>query len=776
MRENVEDDFIGKPIPRVDGLEKVIGEAKFLRDMKVPGMLYGKILRSPLPHARIVSIRTENAKRLKGVAAVITADQTPKIKFSFAPHLADKLPLAVEKVRFVGDEVAAVAATDPETAEEALERIEVDYEELPAVFDPEEALKAGAPRLHEGESNVALKVVRDFGDVEAGFSQCDEIFEDRFSTHRVTHCCLETHGCIASFVKSGKLTVWSTTQTPYALRNELSRILGWPSSRIRVLKTHMGGGFGSRLVMDMIEPIASVLSEKTGRPVGIFNTRKDEFHYSSVRYPFVIELKTGVTKDGTLLARKARVIVDNGAYNERGPSTLANAAVSFIYLYRTPNILFEGSLVYTNSLHGAAFRGFGNPQITFAMESQMDAISEKLGIDPVALRLKNIFRPGEKTVSGAVIRGDGLAECMQQALSQSGWSRRRKEKSDQHIGTGLAIMVHTAGGSRGNKFNAAEAYIHVREDGKTNVLVGVSEHGQGATTALSQIVAETIGLPVSDVSISETDTEINPMDLGAYASRTTYVLGNAVHSAATEVKRQLVQTSAELLEANPLDLKVKSGRIFVKGTPDRSVSLKEVIRAHYAKGEPLSGHGRFVDEIPKDLNPATGYGDFWPVYCYSCVVAEVEVNPVTGELRILRLVSANDLGRTINTAGAEGQVEGALLQGMGFTFLEEVISNQGKVLNGNFLDYKLPTSNDLCPFKVILVETNEPSGPYGAKGVGEAPLVPVAPAIANAIYDAVGVRLKDLPFKMERIYNALKGCEREKPARTGRRSTLPCSS
>ena len=748
--------FIGQPVERVDGREKAMGEAQFLRDLKIPGMLYGKILRSPYPHARILSIDTERAKRLSGVIRVITAVETPQIKFSYVPHLADKLPLTNDKVRFVGDEVAAVAALDEDTAEEALKLIDVAYEELPAVFSPEEALAWDAPKIHDGETNVAMRISRNFGNVEEGFALSDEIFEDRFTTHRVTHCCLETRGCIASFSRSGKLTIWSTTQTPYALRNELARILGFPPSQIRVLKTHMGGGFGSRLVMDMIEPIASLLSKQTGRPVALFNTRKEEFNYSSVRYPFIVELKTGVRKDGTLVARQATVIVDNGAYNERGPSTVSNAAMSFIYLYRTPHVRFEGSLVYTNSLHGAAFRGFGNPQITFAMECQMDIIAEKLGIDPVEIRLKNIFRSGEKTVSGAVIRGAGLSECIEQAVRQSGWNPREKKKANQYVGTGMAIMIHSGGGVRVYKYNAAEAFIKVHEDGKVNVLVGVSEHGQGATTVLAQIVAEEIGLALSDIAISETDTEVNPMDLGAYASRTTYILGNAVQSGAREVREQLIKTAALAVEAKPVDMEIKGGMIFVKGSPEQGLSIKEAIRAHYAKGLPLSGRGRFVDPIPLDLDPATGYGDISPVYSFSCVVATVEVNPKTGDIKVLSLVSANDLGQVINRLGAEGQVEGALLQGLGFAVLEEVLLDRGKVLNGNFLDYKLPTSLDVCALKTIMVESNEATGPYGAKGVGEAALVPVAPAIANAIYDAVGVRFKDLPFKKERIYERVK--------------------
>lgn len=744
--------YIGQPVERVDGQEKAAGEAKFLQDLKIPGMLYGKILRSPYAHARILSIDTEKAKRLPGVMTIITAEQTPQIKFSYVPQLADKLPLTKEKVRFIGDEVAAVAAIDEEIAEEALKLIEVEYEELPAVFNPEGALAPSAPMIHDEKTNVALRVYRNFGDVEEGFALSDEVFEDRYTTQRVTHCCLETRGAIASFSRSGKLTIWSTTQTPYALRNELARILGIPSSQIRVLKTHMGGGFGSRLVMDMIEPIASLLSRHTGRPVALFNTRKDEFHYSSVRYPFVVELKTGVKKDGTLVARKATVIVDNGAYNERGPSTVSNAAGSFIYLYRTPHVQFEGKLVYTNNLHGAAFRGFGNPQITFAMECQMDVIAEKLGMDPVEIRLKNIYSSGERTCSGAVIRGAGLSQCIQQAVHRSGWVTRKTKKEGEHVGTGMAIMIHTGGGVRVYRYNAAEAFITVREDGKVHVLAGVSEHGQGATTALAQIAAEGLGLPISDISIAETDTDVNPLDLGAYASRTTYILGNAVHLAAVEVKAQLIRTVAQTVEANPVDMEIKDGRICVKGSPEQGLSVKEAIRAHYAKGLPLSGRGRFVDEIPRDLDPATGYGDTFPVYSYSCIVATVKVDPKTGGITVLRLVSANDVGQVINRLGAEGQVEGALLQGLGYAFLEEVILGEGEILNGNFLDYKVPTSLDACPFETIMVESNEPTGPYGAKGIGEAAIVPVAPAIANAIYDAIGVRFKDLPFKKEKVY------------------------
>lgn len=759
--------FIGQPVGRIDGLEKATGEAKFLRDLRIPGMLHAKVVRSPHPHARIVSVDAERAKRLPGVKSVITAAETPQIKFAYVPHMADKLPLAREYVRFIGDEVAAVAAVDRDTAEEAASLIKVAYEELPAIFSPEEALAPHAPRIHGGDSNVAMKICRDFGDVEEGFAVADEIFEERFSTQRVAHCCLEARGCIASFSMSGKLTLWSTTQTPYALRNELARVLGVAPTQVRVLKTHMGGGFGSRLVMDMIEPIAALLSKRTGRPVALFNTREEEFHYSCVRYPFVVELKTGVRRDGTLVARKANVILDNGAYHDRGPSTLANAAMSFMYLYRTSHIKFDGALVYTNTLHGAAFRGFGNPQITFAMECQMDTIAEKLGIDPVQIRLRNIVRPGEKTASGATIASAGLSQCIEQAVRESGWTPGQESKREPHVGTGMAIMIHSGGGVRIYKYNAAEAFIKVDQDGRANVLVGVSEHGQGATTVLAQIVAEETGIALSEISISETDTDVNPMDLGAYASRTTYILGNTVRSGACEIRKQLVETAALAVGAKPEEMEIHGGMIFVAQAPERSISVKEAIRTHYARGLPLSGTGRFVDPIPPDLDPATGQGDFSPVYSFSCVVAKVKVNPNTGEIKVLSLVSANDLGKVINRLGAEGQVEGASLQGIGYALLEETLFERGKILNGNLLDYKLPTSLDLSALKSILVESDEASGPYGAKGVGESAIVAVAPAIANAVYDAVGVRFKDLPLSKERVYEGLNA--RPRPTDSGSR-------
>jgi len=751
----MEYDHIGHGVGRVDGWEKVTGEAKFLRDFSIAGMLYGKILRSPYPHARIVCIDTKKARALPGVKAVITADETPKIKFGFVPQLADKLPLAIDKVRYIGDEIAAIAALDEEIAEEALSLIDVEYEELPAVFEVEEAIRPDAPKIHGNETNIAFKIFRRFGDVEEGFAKSDDIFVDRYSTHRVTHCCLETRGCIAFFAKSGKITVWSTTQTPYGMRNELSRILGIPPSQIRIRKTHVGGGFGSRLVMDMNEPIATLLSKYTGRPVAIFNTREDEFHYSANRYPFMVELKTGVKKDGTLVARKATVLVDNGAYNERGTSTLANAASSFIYLYRTRHIYFEGSLVYTNNLHGSAFRGFGNPQITFAMECQMDRISEKLGIDPAEIRLKNIFNSGEETASGAVIRGSGLYESIKRAVRESGWSVRRGERTSENIGTGMAITIHTGGGVRSYKYNAADAFINVHEDGKATVLVGVSEQGQGATTVLTQIVAEETGIPLSDITISQTDTDINPVDSGCFGSRSTYVLGNAVRSGAIDVKKQMLATSAEVLKANSSDLEMKFGSIYVKGSVAPSLSAKDAIQAHYGKGRPLSGRGRFVDEIP-ELDAVSGYGSFFPAYSYSCTIATVQVNPDNGNVDVLELVSANDLGKILNPLGAEGQVEGSLLQGLGYAFFEEVRMRNGQITNGSFLDYNLPTALELCPIKVVLLECSEDSGPYGAKGIGESPLVSVAPAIANAIYDAIGVRLNDLPFKKENILSLQK--------------------
>ena len=746
--------FVGKRLPRSDALEKVTGEARFLSDLKFPGMLHGKILRSPFPHAKILRIDTSKADKLPGVKAVITADDTPGIKFSSVRELADKLPLAREKVRFIGDEVAAVAAADPEVAEEALTLIEVDYEELPVVFDPLEALKEDAPKVHE-KGNVALRMEKRLGNVERGFQESDLILEHEYWTQAATHCCLEPRGCIAHW-KSDSLTVWATTQTPHVLKSDLAYALGIPSRKVRVIQALMGGAFGSRLCLDPKEIIASLLSKKTGVPVRVVNTREEEFTTSRIRYPFFIRLKTGVKSDGTLSAREAKIIVDNGAYHEKGAAVLTNVALTCAIHYRIQNVRFEGMLVYTNHVYGGAFRGFGNPQITFAIESQMDEIASRLKIDPVELRLLNANESGDKLFEETRIPSCGLKACIEKAARAIGWPH----KSHEDEGIGIACVAHPGGGHRFYKFNAAEAHVEILPNGDVNLYSGASEIGQGADETLIQICAEELGVRPEQIKIIISDTDLTPYDLGAFASRTTFVHGNAVIAAARDARERLFELAADQFEANPSDLIVREGKIFVRGTPQKSIDISQIVQvAYFQKGTPIAGHGQFVDRLSFPKDPLD-YGDMFPTFSYGAHAVRLRVDRETGRVHITKIVAAHDLGKAINPMMAEGQILGALAQGIGFSIYEKLIFRQGAVWSDNFRDYVIPTAKDLPEMETILVEEEDPLGPFGAKGVGEPGLVATAPAIANAIYDAIGVRIVDLPMDPTKILKAIRSQSR----------------
>lgn len=749
---------IGQPVPRVDALDKVTGEQKYLADLQFPDMLYGAILRSPYAHARVVSIDTSEAENIPGVRAVITAKDTPGLKFSFIQALADKLPLAADTVRYVGDEVAAVAADNPDIANEALEHIRVEYEPLPAVFDPEQAMRPGTPLVHpERGSNITFEVHKKYGSPEEGFGRADLVFTDRFTTQRVAHCCMETRGCIARFDRTGRLTVWSPTQAPHTLRQELARVLGIDRSQVNVIRTSAGGGFGSRLVMDMKEPIAALLSKKTGgRPVKIVNTRTEEFMTSRTRYPYIIDLRTGVTRDGRIVAREVRIIVDNGAYNDKGPGTLNFAAAFFTALYAAPYIKFDGYVVYTNHEFGTAFRGFGNPQIHFATESQMDMIAEKLGMDPIELRLKNANRPHTHVASGALITSCGLEECIRRAAAAAGWEDKRRaypafsKDAVKRRGIGAAVMVHSGGGSRYYGYNATDAFVKISEDGRITVITPAVEIGQGASTAMAQIAAEVLGVDVNRISVYNADTFLTPYDLGAFGSRTTFVCGNAVKDAAEDARREILAVAAEMLQTESVQLDIHDSCIW-QGS-EAKLSFDTVVQyAFEKKGRPLAGRGRYSD--PKASGTALTGDDTIPTYAFACQVAEVEVDMETGNVKVLKVTAAHDTGRTINPVMAAGQVEGAILQGLGYALTEELKTIEGRILNASFTDYKTYRSQDAPEIEVILVESNDPAGPFGAKGIGEPGLVPTPAAVANAIYHATGIRVKSLPMTPDRLLN-----------------------
>lgn len=761
--------LVGTGAPRIDGPGKATGETPYLSDMQLPGMLHARILRSPHAHARILKIDTARAASAKGVRAVITADDTPKILFSFMPELADKLPLCDEKVRFIGDEVAAVAADTEDAAEEALSLIRVDYEPLPAVFDPKEAVRDDAPLVHEGKArNICMEIHKMFGDPEKGFAEADHIVEDSYDTRRVAHCPLETRSFIARWERAGhdsRLKIWASTQAPHVLKEDIARCLGMDSRRIQVIKPATGGAFGNRMIMEMGAPSAVILAERTGRPVKLANTRTDEFQISRTRFPYHIELKTGFRSDGRLVARAIRIDVDSGAYSDKAGPTLSFSGAMFAVLYNVPHIQFDGYVVYTNQQPGTAFRGFGCPQVTFAAETQMDRIAKFLEMDPLELRRINANRAGETSASGVTLPTCGLEQCMKETARAAGWAEHRKGRNENsrgggryRRGMGLAVMVHSGGGSRYYGFNSAGSFINVSRDGQVFLTTPANDTGQGALTVMAQVAAEELGVRMEDIRVVSDDTDLVPYDVGNYGSRTTWVCGQAAKAAGEEARRQIFEAVGKEWEVSPEDLRAADSRIFVVGRPEQGMSFQDAASMIYNNnGVPITAEGRFEDV------EAAGHVDWSnqiPNFSTGCHLVEVEVDMETGAVSLLRFFAAHDVGKAVNLRGVEGQIEGGVGQGLGYALFEELVQDEGAAVNPSFVDYKIPCALDMPGMETLVVEDAEPGAPlYGAKGVGEPGLVPTAAAVANAIADATGVRLHELPMNPERLYRALMEAE-----------------
>jgi len=655
---------IGKKVPRLDALGKASGRIKYVSDIYLPGILVGKVLRSPLPHAKILHVDVSKAARLPGVKAAITAADTPQRKFCMNPAWANNMLLQNEKVRYVGDQVAAVAAVDEDTAMEALSLIHVDYEPLTALTDPEEAMQPGAPKIHQEENNIALHGTRNFGDVDKGFMEADYICEGTYYSPPLAHCCMEPRGCVADYNLAGKLTIWSTTQTPHPLREELSLVLEMPQSKISVFQAPMGGAFGARMGMDPIDGIAAALAIKSHRPVKLVNTREEEFLSSRIRYPMKIWLKSGAKKNGRLTAREIKVITDNGAYNHEGQYVMGNAGSKLAQLYAIPNIRYEGFLVYTNNVYGGAFRGYGNPQATYAMETQLDQMAEALNVDPVDIRLINANKPNSITVSGCEIGSCGLQECIETVAKNSQWQMKKAKKeknTSRPRGIGMACMIHGGSGVKffyGQDCNFSSAIIKINTDGSVDLLTGSAELGQGSNTTLAMIAAEELGVKLGDINVVNGDTDITPPCGGAWASRQTFTAGNAVKYAAAEAKAQLLEAAADLLEAPEHDLVVSDGQVFVMGSPTTFITTADAARESWCnKGAPILGRG--VNEDPWCVQPdlKTGYGNVSSAYAFAAQAAEVEVDTETGQVNITDFWCAHDVGKAINPLGVNLQVE-----------------------------------------------------------------------------------------------------------------------
>jgi 4-hydroxybenzoyl-CoA reductase subunit alpha len=744
---------VGKRVLDIHGIAKATGAAQYTDDLVLPRMLYGKILRSPLPHARIINIDTSKAEKLPGVKAIITGKDVPGTKLGLYRRSADQYPIASDKVRYIGDEVAAVAAVDEDIAAEALDLIEVNYEELPAVFDVIEAMKEDAPQIHDVDRNISHRTSMDFGNVDEGFRQADYIREDRFTNGAQIHCQLEPHVALASFDPSGKLTMWLPNMSPFIKRRLLSRVLNMPESNIRICRSYIGGAFGGKSMLFSLDFSAALLSIRTGRPVKITYTREEVFTCVQKRHPFIVELKTGVKKDGTLIARECRAIANNGAYNYTGPLAIYLCCSSLFKTYRCPNIRYEGVCVYTNRMPSSAMRGHGKISMRFADDSQLDMIAEELGIDPVEIRLKNARQRGDVLPDRTEVISCGLSECIQKTVESSSWQEKRS-KLPPNRGIGIGC-THGQTAQNTGPLSSSAAFIKFNEDGKVNLLTGAIDNGQHTETMLAQIAAEELGVPLEYIRVTAGDSETTPTDVGSFLMALTFVTGHAVKAAAADAKRQLLEIAAERMGAKVAELEAREGRIYLRENPDKGMSFAEVVMAGLIKGIPVLGKGYYMPKT-EYLNIWTGIGKSLPTYSYGAQVTEVEVDTETGQVKLAETSGAVDCGFAINPMDVEGQIESCAVMSQGWTLSEQFFYDQGQMLNPSFLEYKPPLAVNTPKIKPIIVESIDPEGPFGAKDAGEVLIHTGPAAVANAIYNAIGVRIKDLPITPEKILKALR--------------------
>ncbi|HVB30172.1 MAG TPA: molybdopterin cofactor-binding domain-containing protein [Gemmatimonadaceae bacterium] len=757
--------IVGHGVTRYDGPDKVTGRARYTADHRPPGTIFGKILGSPIAHGIVTRIDVSKARALPGVLAVITADDVPATWYGVSPAREDEQIFARERVRYIGDEVAAVAAVDEATAERAVALIEVEYQELPAVFDAEAAMAPGAPLVHPEHpryaNNVNTRVEWHFGDVEQGFAQADLVREQRFVGNRTYQAPLEPHAALAQWEAHGdRLTLWSSTQTPHYLHRSLSRTLGIPMGSIRVIRPAVGGGFGVKAEATPLDFCAAILSRKTGRPVLMEYSREEMFRHFRGRHKQTIDLKIGVTRDGTITAVQQRVVLDGGAYTSFGVITAYYAGSMLPTLYRMPNYKYDGVRVYTNLPASGAFRGHGVPQPRFAFESLLDMIAEELGIDPIDIRLKNAMQPNTRTVNALDVSSCEFTRTLEQARDATDWRAKRG-----HLPPGKGIGVGSGGFVSGagypiyrSDFPHSNAMIRVHEDGTAVSLhIAAAEIGQGSDTVLVQIAAEELGVPFEWVWMAECDSTLSPLDLGSYSSRVTLMGGNAVREAALVVKRQVLEAAARALACDVGSLVARSGRVFVAQFPTVGMDWAAAARLAFAKHGPIVGTGSY--QPPKDLGggfkgSAVGTS---PAYSFSTAIAEVTVDLETGFVSVDRVTDFSDAGTVINPLTFHGQVEGSIIMGLGETLMEDtVVGAGGRLVNPNLHDYLIPTICDAPQMRSVAVESYEPRGPFGAKEIGEGSLLPMLGAIANAIYDACGVRVTELPITAEKILHGLK--------------------
>jgi 4-hydroxybenzoyl-CoA reductase subunit alpha len=795
--------IIGKPTAMIDAAQKTTGAGKYTDDLTLPGMLIGKILHSAYPHARIKRIDTSRAETLDGVIAVAVGKDAPN-PYGILPVGHDEHALAVDKVRYVGDNVACVVAVSEAIAERALELVDVEYEVLPAYFDPEESMKAQTDLIHDNKpQNLEKDYHHIFGDPDKGFAEADHVAEARFIANEVTHAAMEPHSTLASFEldphtgKQGRLTVWSSTQVPYYLQHKLSLVLEMPMSHIRVIKPLVGGGFGGKSEVIPLEIIAAIAAGKALAPVKITYTREEVFWAHRGRPRTIIDLKTGVSREGRITAVKARVVQDGGAYCSYGVVTILYSGALLGALYDIPNIQYDGYRVLTNKPACGAMRGHGTVNVRFAFESQLDELAAKIGMDPAEIRQRNLLKPPCITVNGLRVQSYGLPECIERTVARSEW-KQRKGKLPKGRGLGIACSHYVSGAANSiirSDMPHSTVNIKIDRDGGVVVYTGASEIGQGSDTMTAQIAAEVLGCSLSRVRVIAADTDLTPIDIGSYSSRVTFMAGNATLRAAEDVKKRIAAAAAKKMACAPVDLIFRDDgvakRVYVgtaalgrpaeqsaasvsghvegqilRGSlqqkrqeegPKDSMTFEEAVVAAIDFHGALTGTGSYAppQEARGGKHKGAGVGPS-PAYSYSAQVAEVSVDEETGEVTVHKVWAAHDCGRALNPVSVEGQIIGSVWMGMGQALTEEMVWKDGMLMNPGLLEYRSPSSIESPAVEPIIVESVDPEGPFGAKECSEGSLAATIPAIANAIYDAVGVRLHESPFTPERVLAALR--------------------
>ncbi len=746
---------VGKRLRRTDVLQKVTGQAAYVDDLRVEGMLYAKVLRSPLPHAKIKSIDTSRAKGLEGVRAVLTWKDVPgenRIGIVGDPF-RDQPILAEDRVRFIGDSVALVAADTEEIAEQAVKLIHVEYEELPAVFDPEEALKPDAPKII-GDTNIlsTRKIYK--GDVEKGFAQSDFILEGEYRMPMHEHAYIEPEAGIA-MPEGEEMTVITCTQSPSRCREEVAKALGLPFSKVRIIRAVVGGGFGGKLY-NLLFCHAALLAFKTKKPVKLLYTREESMLVTTKRQPSIVRCKWGFTKEGKALASEVKIILNAGAYADHTPAVTTRSATQGTGPYEVPNVKIDGVSVRTNTILGGAMRGFGVVPVCIAHEGIMDKLAEKLGIDPIAARMINAFDVGSKMATGQTITNKvALKKLLQRAKEVADeWRKDKVRDRSRKIGIGIGA-VHYGIGSTAPVPNPSSAVVEVLYDGSVILRSNCADIGQGSDTTLGQIVAEELSVGLDQVKVKTDDSSAGPWARNTCASGQTYVSGEAARRAAASAKEILLNHIAEKLGVERSDLCLESGTIYSKSNPQKKISYLDAVTECKKAEIIILGCGQYKAPT-KALNPADGQGVPFGAYSYVVQVAEVEVNTATGEVKVLKFASMPDVGTVINPIGVEGQMDGGVSMGVGQTFMEEVLMTKGAIKTPTFAQYLIPTTLDMPDeMTTDLYDGNEPSGPFGAKGVGEVANTPVFTTLLSAIQDAIGIRIKDLPASSEKVYMML---------------------